>query len=92
MSLCYKHSLTSILLSALNILLLNELIEQFLNGCNANTCKLFHIGQSQYRLRAHGIQYLRIIWRTESYPFAIVPPYIFIYLKNLAIVCVLAVK
>ena len=76
--LSHKHSPTTIFLSTFNILLLNQLVEEFLDGSNTDAGHFFHISQCKRWLCSHSIQYFSIIWCTESYPFTIIPPYIFI--------------
>ena len=76
--LSHKHSPTTIFFSTFNILLLNQLVEEFLNGSNTDACHFFHICQCKRRLCSHSIQYFSIVWCTESYPFTIIPPYILI--------------
>lgn len=78
MSLRQKHPPATILLSTLNELFLNQLVQKFLNGSNTDACNLFHICQSKRCLSTHGIQYLCIIRSAESYSFTIIPPYILI--------------
>ena len=76
--LSHKHSPTTIFLSSFNILLLNHLVKEFLNSGDTDAGHFFHISQCKRRLCSHSIQYFSIIWCTESNPFTIIPPYIFI--------------
>ena len=64
-SLRHKHPPTTIFISSFHILLLNQLIKQFLNCSNADTCNLSHFCQSQGWQGLHGIQDLRVVWSTE---------------------------
>lgn len=82
LSLCNIHSPTAILLSALNILLLYELVKQFLNSGDTNTGNLLHVRQRQSRLCPHSVKNLRIIWCSECYPLPVIPPYILIPLTH----------
>ena len=53
MLLSHKHSPTTILLATLDILLLDKLIQQFLNGSDADTRYLFHICERKCWFSTH---------------------------------------
>ena len=76
--LCNKHSPTAFFLSTFNVLLLNQLVKEFLNSHNTDAGHFFHICQCKRWLCTHSIQYFSIIRCTESYTFAIIPPHVFI--------------
>ena len=78
MLLRHKHSPAAILLASLNVFFPHELIEQFLNGCDADACDFFHISQSKCRFCSHSIQNLCIIGGSECNALSIIPPHILI--------------
>lgn len=80
--LCHKHSPTAILLSTLNVLLGNQLFQQFLYSRHTDACFLFLGRQRQSRLCSHSIQNLRIVGCSESNSLSATPPYIFISLTH----------
>ena len=65
MLLSNKHSPASILLAPFHILLVNQMVEELLDSGNADTCHVFHVGQSECGLCSHGIQNFCVIWSPE---------------------------
>ena len=65
----HKHSPTTIFFSTFNVLLQNQLVEQFLNGSNTDACHFFHICQRKRWPCTHRIKDYRIVRMEKSLDF-----------------------